>query len=146
MAARQAETGNARADAELEIPAVAEAITYFARNATRFLAPQRMAPSGPLSLPKRLRVTDRPYPVAGVITPRNFPLLTPGSDVTPALLSGAAGLLNSSEATPLTALELARGWHEIGARPVFSVVPGAAGRGAQAGEVRPWPRSLFPSS
>ncbi|WP_062992661.1 aldehyde dehydrogenase family protein [Nocardia anaemiae] len=50
--------------------------------------------------------------------------MTAGFDVPPALLAGAAVLLKPSEITPLSGVELARGWAEIGARSVFSAMTG----------------------
>ncbi|MEU6586901.1 aldehyde dehydrogenase family protein [Nocardia sp. NPDC046763] len=126
----QRESGKPRAEAEIELPFVAEAISYFARHAREFLADEPVRPSGLLSAAKRMRRLYRPYPVVGVISPWNFPLLIPGADVITALLAGAAVLLKPSEVTPLTALELQRGWREIGAPPVFAVVTGDGATGA----------------
>lgn len=126
----QSESGKPRAEAQLEVPAAAEAINYLGAHAARFLAPRRVSPSGVLSFGKRLTVAYRPHQVVGVITPWNFPLLTPVFDAVPALLAGAAVLVKPSEVTPLTALELARGWREIGAPPVFAVRTGRGPAGA----------------
>ncbi|GAA4290276.1 aldehyde dehydrogenase family protein [Actinokineospora soli] len=125
----QAESGKARADAEVEAPVAVEAITYFARNAERFLTPDPVRRSGALTAAKHLAVAFRPHPVVGVITPWNFPLLGPTFDVAPALAAGASVLLKPSEVTPLTALELARGWREVDAPPVFSVATGGPATG-----------------
>lgn len=70
-----------------------------------------------------------------MITPWNFPLLMPAMDVIPALLTGAAVILKPSEVTPLSALELARGWREIGAPPVLACVTGRGGTGAAVVDV-----------
>ncbi|MGW4772546.1 aldehyde dehydrogenase family protein [Nocardia sp. NPDC004278] len=126
----QSESGKPRAEAEIELPFVAEAISYFARHAMEFLADERIRPSGLLSTPKRMMRIHRPFPVVGVISPWNFPLLIPGADAITALLAGAAVLLKPSEVTPLTALELQRGWQEIGAPAVFAVVTGTGETGA----------------
>ncbi|MFE3229236.1 aldehyde dehydrogenase family protein [Nocardia sp. NPDC059228] len=124
------ETGRSRREAALELPLVVEMVNYLADNAARFLAGERPRSSGMLSWKQKRYIAFRPYPVVGVISPWNFPLLIPGADVVPALLAGAAVLLKPSEVTPLTALELARGWQEIGAPPVFEVVTGAGATGA----------------
>ncbi|MFE5501308.1 aldehyde dehydrogenase family protein [Amycolatopsis japonica] len=126
----QAESGKPRAEASIEILWLAEMINYFAGNAVKFLADERVRPSGVLSLPKRLLKVYRPYPVVGVISPWNFPLAMPGMDVIPALLAGASVLLKPSDVTPLSATELARGWREIGAPEVLAVVTGTAATGA----------------
>lgn len=125
----QSETGKVRHDAAVEVPFVCEAISYFARNAEDFLADERLRPAGALTLHKRLTVVHHPFPVVGVITPWNFPILIPGADVITALLAGSAVLLKPSEVTPLSALEMARGWREIGAPPVFTVLTGGAETG-----------------
>lgn len=70
-----------------------------------------------------------------MITPWNFPLLMPAMDVIPALLTGAAVILKPSEVTPLSALELARGWREIGAPPVLACVTGRGDTGAAVVDV-----------
>ncbi|PQM48331.1 Putative succinate-semialdehyde dehydrogenase [NADP(+)] 2 [Mycobacterium talmoniae] len=124
-----AESGKPRAEAVVEVPAICEVLNYYADNAATFLADERVKPSGVLSLAKKLTLVRQPYQLVGVITPWNFPVITPGFDVVPALLAGAAVLLKPSEVTPLSALEMARGWREIGAPEVFAVVTGAGDTG-----------------
>lgn len=126
----QSETGKPRAEAAVEVPVACDLINFFSGIAVKALADERVKPHGPLAMSKRLIRTYRPYPVVGVITPWNFPLAMPAMDIVPALLAGASVLLKPSEVTPLAALELARGWSEIGAPPVFSVLTGRAGTGA----------------
>ncbi|WP_172651927.1 aldehyde dehydrogenase family protein [Rhodococcus opacus] len=126
----RSETGKPRAEAAIEPALACDLINYFADNAGKFLADERVKPHGPLSMTKRLIKTVRPYPVVGVITPWNFPLAMPAMDIIPALLAGAAVLLKPSEVTPLSAVELARGWSEIGAPLVFSVLTGRGDTGA----------------
>ena len=46
---------------------------------------------------KRLRITYRPYPVVGVISPWNFPLILAYDDAIPALMAGAAVVIKPSE-------------------------------------------------
>ena len=126
----QSETGKPRAEAAVELPMVCDIINFYAKNATKALADERVRPHGPLAMSKRLTKVYRPHPVVGVITPWNFPLLMPAMDVIPALLAGAAVVLKPSEVTPLAALELARGWAEIGAPPVLAVLTGLGETGA----------------
>jgi acyl-CoA reductase-like NAD-dependent aldehyde dehydrogenase len=73
---------------------------------------------------KALHTNYRPYPVVGVITPWNFPFAAPAMDSIPALAAGAAVLVKPSEAKPLSAIELLKGWREIGAPQVFDLVIG----------------------
>ncbi|MFI5780000.1 aldehyde dehydrogenase family protein [Nocardia sp. NPDC051570] len=126
----QSETGKPRMDALIDPSFAVDLVGYYARRAAKFLADEHPAPHSPLARLKRLTTVYRPYPVVGVITPWNFPLAMPALDVIPALAAGAAVLLKPSEVTPLSALELARGWAEIGAPPVFAVVTGAGETGA----------------
>nr|WP_239003596.1 aldehyde dehydrogenase family protein [Nocardia panacis] len=126
----QSETGKPRVDAMIDPAFATDLIGYYARRAPKFLAEEHPSPHSPLARVKRLTTVYRPYPVVGVITPWNFPLAMPILDIIPALAAGAAVVLKPSEVTPLSALELARGWAEIGAPPVFTVVTGPGETGA----------------
>lgn len=126
----QAESAKPRIDARVEVLFAIDQLGYWARNAAKFLADQHPSAHTPLARVKRLTTVYRPYPLVGVITPWNFPLAMGIADVVPALAAGAAVLHKPSEVTPLTPLVLARGWAEIGAPPVLSVVSGAGGTGA----------------
>ncbi|WP_330181049.1 aldehyde dehydrogenase family protein [Nocardia sp. NBC_01503] len=125
----QSETGKTRFDAAIEVPCAIDLAKYWAGHAARFLADERPAPHSPIGRTKRLVTTFRPYPVVGIITPWNLPLMNPCFDAFAALMAGAAVLLKPSEVTPLSAVELARGWAEIGAPPVFAVLTGAGATG-----------------
>lgn len=125
----QSETGKTRFDAEIEVPAAIDLAKYWARHAKGFLAEQRPTPHSPIGLTKRLITRFQPYPVVGIITPWNLPLLNPCLDMFAALMAGAAVLVKPSEVTPLSSLELARGWTEIGAPPVLSVLTGRGDTG-----------------
>ncbi|WP_039794643.1 aldehyde dehydrogenase family protein [Nocardia araoensis] len=126
----QSETAKPRVDALIDPGFATDLIGYYARRAAKFLADDHPSPHSPLARVKRLTTVYRPYPVVGVITPWNFPLAMPVMDVFPALAAGAAVILKPSEVTPLSAIELAEGWAEIGAPPVFAVVTGAGATGA----------------
>ncbi|AII10819.1 aldehyde dehydrogenase family protein [Rhodococcus opacus] len=126
----QSETGKSRVDASFEPMVTVDLLNYWSRKAPKFLADRRSRAHGPLGMAKRLETFYRPYPVVGVITPWNFPFLAPTFDVIPALAAGAAVLLKPSEVTPLAAIELARGWAEIGAPPVLEVATGYGETGA----------------
>ncbi|MBF6337655.1 aldehyde dehydrogenase family protein [Nocardia abscessus] len=126
----QSETAKPRVDALIDPGFATDLIGYYARRAAKFLADDHPSPHSPLARVKRLTTVYRPYPVVGVITPWNFPLAMPVMDVFPALAAGAAVILKPSEVTPLSALELAKGWAEIGAPPVLAVVTGAGATGA----------------
>jgi acyl-CoA reductase-like NAD-dependent aldehyde dehydrogenase len=126
----QSETGKVRADASIEAPMSAGLVDYWARNAEGFLGDRHPKPHAILMMTKRLKTVYRPYPVVGLIIPWNFPFANAALDGIAALAAGAAVLLKPSEVTPLSAVEFARGWSEIGAPPVLALTTGYADTGA----------------
>ena len=129
------ETGKSRGDAQLEPITIADAINYWAGNAEEFLSDRPAKAHSPLFKIKKLTTVFRPYPLVGMIEPWNFPLAMLALDLVPALAAGAAVLLKPSEVTPLSAVELARGWKEIGAPAVFELATGYGATGASVIEV-----------
>ena len=80
---------------------------------------------------KRLRVQYRPYPVVGVISPWNFPLILSLGDAIPALQAGAAVVIKPSEITPLGLKQMIEAWkNEIGGPDVLDVVNGGGETGS----------------
>jgi len=126
----QAETGKAWPEAALEPSYAVEVLNYYRARAPRFLADQRPRAQSAITLNKRQRVSYRPYPLVGVITPWNFPLALAMMDALPALIAGAAVVLKPSEFTPLATNAAVAGWVEIGAPDVFRCVTGSAATGA----------------
>ncbi|MBE1547405.1 acyl-CoA reductase-like NAD-dependent aldehyde dehydrogenase [Mycobacterium sp. OAS707] len=126
----QSETGKVRADASLEAPLTAGLLDYWAGNAEAFLRDRHPKPHNILMKTKRLTTAYRPYPVVGLIIPWNFPFANAALDGVAALAAGAGLLLKPSEVTPLSAVEFARGWAEIGAPPVLALTTGYAETGA----------------
>ena len=126
----QSETGKPRAEASAEAPASADMLNYFAQNAGAFLADRHPKAHSPLMRTKRLTTRYAPYPVVGLIIPWNFPLMNVALDGVAALAAGAAVLLKPSDVTPLSAVEFARGWAEVGAPPVLALTTGYAETGA----------------
>ena len=124
------ETGKSRGDASLEPITIADSINYWAGNAEEFLADRHPKAHTPLFRVKKLTTVYRPYPLVGMIEPWNFPLAMLALDLVPALAAGAAVLLKPSEVTPLSAVELVRGWNEVGAPPVLGLVTGYGDTGA----------------
>ena len=126
-----AETGKPRAEARFEVMVTCDAINYYADRARKFLAEKKFRPHGPLTATKKLTRVYRPYPVVGVITPWNFPLLIPGCR----RRCGAAGRRPPSSSSPRRSLRCPpanslRGWEQIGAPPVFACVTGLGATGA----------------
>src|SRR5919198_1140706 len=126
----QAESGKVRADAALEAFYLLDAINFWCERGPRFLADETVTPHVPLLRHRRAKIVYRPYPVAGVISPWNFPLILSLGDGIPALVAGSALVIKPSEFTPLTLMELVRAWREdIGAPDVLAVVNGTGETG-----------------
>lgn len=67
----------------------------------------------PADGPHHVQVLHEPIGVAGQIIPWNFPLLMFAWKVGPALACGNTIVLKSAEQTPLTALYVAKLFHEV---------------------------------
>jgi acyl-CoA reductase-like NAD-dependent aldehyde dehydrogenase len=79
---------------------------------------------------RKLRVRYRPYPVVGIISPWNFPLILSAGDGIPALMAGAAVVIKPSEFTPLELMEVIRGWkEEVGGPDIIDYVNGTGDTG-----------------
>jgi acyl-CoA reductase-like NAD-dependent aldehyde dehydrogenase len=77
-----------------------------------------------------LETSARPYPLVGVISPWNFPLLLALIDAIPALAAGCAVLIKPSEVTPRFAVPLRRTLARIPLlRDVVALVDGGAPTG-----------------
>jgi acyl-CoA reductase-like NAD-dependent aldehyde dehydrogenase len=121
----QEESGKVRADAALEAFYLLDAINFWCSRGPAFLADESITPHVPLLRHRRARIVHRPFPVAGIISPWNFPLILSLGDGIPALVAGCGLIIKPSEFTPLTLMELARAWREeLGAPDVFAVVNG----------------------
>lgn len=127
-----AETGKAHEDALIaEVNYGAAAFGFWARQAPRYLADERVRTTQLLVRGKRLRSRYRPIGVVGVIGPWNYPLTNSFGDAIPALAAGNAVILKPSELTPFTSLLLARGLAECGLPDgVFAVATGRGATGA----------------
>ena len=126
------ENGKTREDALLaELFYICDALGFWAKQAPKYLADQRIKTHSMLLLGKKVVLRYRPYGVVGVIGPWNYPLTNSFGDCIPALMAGNSVVLKPSEVTPLTNLMLADAALECGApRDVFQVATGAAGTGA----------------
>ena len=121
----QQETGKVRADAALEAFYCLEAINFWVDQGPKFLADEIVSPHNPLLKSKRAKIVYRPFGVVGFISPWNFPVILSLGDALPALMAGNAALIKPSELTPLTLMEIVRGWREdVGAPDVLAVVNG----------------------
>ena len=122
----QEESGKVRADAALEAFYLLDAINFWCDRGPRFLADEAVTPHVPLLRHRSgAKISYHPYPVVGVISPWNFPLILSLGDGIPALVAGCALVIKPSEFTPLTLMELVRAWKEdLGAPDVLDVVNG----------------------
>jgi acyl-CoA reductase-like NAD-dependent aldehyde dehydrogenase len=122
------ETGKAWEDAlAAEVAYGANAFGFWAKQAPRWLADERVRSAAVFVKGKRLVLRYRPLGLVGVIGPWNYPLTNSFGDCIPALAAGNSVILKPSEITPLTSLLLAEGLRECGMpEGVFQV---ATGRG-----------------
>ena len=96
-----AENGKPRIEAISEFFYICDVITFYAKQAKRFLQPERVTPH--LLRNKKVSVHYEPRGVIGLITPWNFPLILTIGEAIPALMAGNAVVIKPSEWTPLIA-------------------------------------------
>jgi acyl-CoA reductase-like NAD-dependent aldehyde dehydrogenase len=126
----QEESGKVRADAALEAFYLLDAINFWCDRGPRLLADEIVTPHVPLLRHRKAKIVYRPYPVAGIISPCNFPLILSLGDGLPALVAGCGLVIKPSEFTPLALMELVRAWREdLGAPDVLAVVNGTGETG-----------------
>src|SRR3954447_9550903 len=122
------ETGKTYEDAQLaEISYGANAFGFWAKNAERYLADERVKSSSLFVKGKALKLRYAPLGLIRVIGPWNYPLTNSFGECIPALTEGHAVVLKPSEITPLASVLKAEGLRECGLpEHVFQV---ATGRG-----------------
>ena len=129
----QAETGKVRADAASEGVYLTDLINFYGSKAEKLIGDEKVRPHSLLMRSKKLRVQYRPFPVVGIISPWNFPLILSLGDAIPALQAGAAVVIKPSEFTPLGLMEIVDAWKkEIGGPDVLDCVNGVAECGGGA--------------
>src|SRR5215204_1846070 len=127
----QRETGKVRAEAASESVYITDLINFYGKKGHKFIGDEKVPAHSPLMKVKKLKVQYRPYPVVGVISPWNFPLILSLGDAIPALVAGAAVVIKPSEITPLGLTEIVEAWKsEIGGPDVFDVVNGMGETGS----------------
>src|SRR3954447_14560894 len=126
------ETGKTYEDAQLaEISYGANAFGFWAKNAGKYLADERVKSASPMLLGRKLISRYGPLGVIGVIGPWKYPLTTSFGDSIPALMAGNAVVLKPSEITPLTSMLMAEALRECGLpEHVFQVATGRGETGA----------------
>ncbi len=127
------ENGKAYEDALLaEVGYAAGAFGYWAKNAPKLLADEKVRSSSPSVFGRKLVIRYAPVGVVGVIGPWNYPLNNSFGDCIPALAAGNACVLKPASLTPLTSLLMAEGLRECGLpEDVFIVAPGSGSVGAE---------------
>ncbi len=113
-------TGKPIVEAEYDVADVATCFEYYGGLATKITGHVNPVPDNALSLSLR-----EPVGVAGQIIPWNYPLLMAAWKLAPALAAGCTCVLKPAEQTPLTALEMARWFADVGLPPgVVNIVTG----------------------
>ena len=107
-------------EAEYDMNDVATCFEYYGGLATKITGHVNPVPDNALSLSLK-----EPVGVAGQIIPWNYPLLMAAWKLAPALAAGCTCVLKPAEQTPLTALEMARWFEDVGLPPgVVNIVTG----------------------
>jgi betaine-aldehyde dehydrogenase len=113
-------TGKPIVEAEFDIADVATCFEYYGGLATKVLGHVNPVPAKALSFTLR-----EPVGVAAQIIPWNYPLLMAAWKIAPALAAGCTCILKPAEQTPLTALEFANWFEEVGLPPgVVNIING----------------------
>jgi succinate-semialdehyde dehydrogenase/glutarate-semialdehyde dehydrogenase len=126
------ETGKTETEAfSMEVFASLDALTYYAKRAARFLAPERRRIHGVMGFAKRLRVVYKPLGVVGIIVPWNGPFILAMNPTVQALMAGNAVLLKGSEVTPRSTALVGELFREAGLPDgVLEIVMGDGETGA----------------
>src|SRR5262244_1154807 len=113
-------SGKPIVEAEFDINDVATCFEYYGGLATKILGFVNPVPDNAMSL-----TLKEPVGVAGQIIPWNYPLLMGAWKLAPAIAAGCCCVLKPAEQTPLTALEVAKWFDEVGLpKGVVNVVTG----------------------
>jgi len=127
----QKETGKVRGEAAGESVYLADLVNFYGKKARKYIGEERVPAHSPLMKIKKLRVQYRPFPVVGVISPWNYPLILSLGDAIPALQAGCAVVIKPSEVTPLGIAEIVEAWkRDIGGPDVLDVVNGMGETGS----------------
>ncbi len=103
--------------------------SWLARHAKRVLRPERVPLRQPHLLHKRGLMLYEPVGVVAIVSPWNFPLGVPFTQVAAAVAAGNAAVVKPSELTPLTGAWLETVFRRAGAPPGLVRVVQGAGAG-----------------
>jgi succinate-semialdehyde dehydrogenase/glutarate-semialdehyde dehydrogenase len=126
------ETGKTPNEAfAMEIFASCDSLNYYAKNAARFLRPEKRRIHGMMGLLKQLRVVYKPLGVVGIIVPWNGPFVLGMNQTAQALVAGNSVLLKGSEVTPFSTALVGEFFAEAGLpEGVLEIVMGDGQTGA----------------
>jgi len=126
------ETGKTETEAfAMEVFSSCDSLTYYAKNAARFLKPQKKRIHGVMGFTKQLRIVYKPVGVVGIIVPWNGPFVLGMNQTVQALMAGNAVLLKGSEVTPYSTKLVGELFEEAGLPDgVLQVVMGDGQTGA----------------
>ncbi|MEZ2719551.1 succinate-semialdehyde dehydrogenase (NADP(+)) [Niallia circulans] len=117
------EMGKPVTEAKGEVNLAADYLEWYAEEGKRIYGDTIPASSET----KRIIVLRQPVGVVGAITPWNFPIAMLARKIAPALAAGCTVVLKPAEATPLTAIEVMKIFHEVGLpKGVLNLVHGDA--------------------
>ncbi|MEW6703054.1 MAG: aldehyde dehydrogenase family protein [Bacteroidota bacterium] len=101
------DNGKTRIDAfATEVLTAMMAVSYYCKNANRFLHPKKLKSGNIILINKRSKIIRVPYGVVGIISPWNYPFSIPFSEVVMGLLAGNAVILKTASETQMVGLAL----------------------------------------
>jgi betaine-aldehyde dehydrogenase len=113
-------TGKPIVEAEYDLTDTATCFEYYGGLATKILGFVNPVPDNAVSL-----TLKEPIGVAGQIIPWNYPMLMAAWKLAPALAAGCTCVLKPAEQTPLTVLEFAKWFDEVGLpKGVVNIITG----------------------
>lgn len=99
------DNGKTKVDAlATEVLPAAMAVSYYCKNAKSFLKDKNLSAGNLFLIYKRSKIVRIPYGVVGIISPWNYPLAIPFSEVITALLCGNGVILKTATETQLVGL------------------------------------------
>ena len=128
-----AETGKPVVEAiSTDVVSALDGLVWLGRNAESILRPEQLRFPQPYLRHKRGRLVYEPRGVVGILSPWNYPLGIPLTQVATAVVAGNAAVLKPSELTPLTGAWVARAFDAAGAPPGLVRVVHGDGRTGEA--------------
>ncbi len=126
------ENGKPAAEAmATEIMVTLDLARFFARRATRVLAPRTLTPGNIAMWRKRVTIFHEPMGVVGLISPWNYPFMLAAGVLLPAIVAGNGVLFKPSEFSPATGVLLAELLAASGIAPgLVQVLTGDGSTGA----------------